>query len=339
MPYIYLGGFPPPYGGVTIKNKLLYSKLSEHIMIEQSGFYNKSKNKLSRLWSLFKELLLSKEGLLIGLSKHSLKLITFILYLGNKKLMNNSVVMVMGGTFHIDVSKDKRLQKYLKEFKQLYVETEGMKKRLNSCEINNVSIYPNCREKAILNFDEKLKSPSLRCLFFSLVSLDKGVDNLVSASAILKKKGIKHSVDFYGHIDKNYEDEFRSCIDKNNSLNYYGVFSSIEDNDVYKKLHQYDILIFPTRWKNEGVPGVLVESKIAGLPAIVSNINFNSEIVVNDLNGLVLEKNDPDNLASAIERLHDDRSLLREFQLNAKNSSKDFYIENYINDIIKVIKS
>lgn len=29
----YIGKFPPPYGGVTIKNKLLYQELSSHIPI------------------------------------------------------------------------------------------------------------------------------------------------------------------------------------------------------------------------------------------------------------------------------------------------------------------
>lgn len=38
MSVIYLGQFPPPYGGVTVKNALLYDALSERVQIEKLGF-------------------------------------------------------------------------------------------------------------------------------------------------------------------------------------------------------------------------------------------------------------------------------------------------------------
>lgn len=338
--YKYLGGFPPPYGGVTIKNKLLYSKLNEHISIEQSNFYNHDKSLLIRISALFNDLVINKKnGLIIGLSKDSLKKVTYILYILNKRLMNNSVVMVMGGTFPEMVKKDKKLKIYLKEYKHIYVETEGMKKSLNSCGVNNVSVFPNCRERTDIDIREKYNNKQIRCLFFSLISEDKGADIVVSAAEILTQKGINYSIDFYGHIDSKYEQNFHDKIKNNEKLNYCGVFKAASKDDVYKKMLEYDVLLFPTKWKNEGVPGVLVESKIAGIPAVVSDINYNSEIVENKKAGIVLKENTPKELAKAIELLYLDENLLLKLKRGAKDSSKNYLIENYIEQIIEIIES
>lgn len=115
-------------------------------------------------------------------------------------------------------------------------------------------------------------------------------------------------------------------------------FKSTKKNELYNKLQQYDLLLFPTKWKNEGVPGVLVESKIAGIPAIVSDINFNSEIIKDEKTGLVLKKNTPEELAYAIERVYFNRDWLIELKHNAKDSSEEYLIENYIEDIIRLLK-
>lgn len=45
-------------------------------------------------------------------------------------------------------------------------------------------------------------------------------------------------------------------------------------------------LLLPSKWSGEGVPGALVESKMAGIAAIVSDWNFNAEIVKNDSEGI-----------------------------------------------------
>lgn len=41
----------------------------------------------------------------------------------------------------------------------------------------------------------------------------------------------------------------------------------------------YDLHLFPSRWRNEGVSGVLVEIKMAAVPSIVSDICYNAELI------------------------------------------------------------
>lgn len=338
MKYIYIGGFPPPYGGVTIKNKLLFIKLSQHIEIEHSAFYEKNMNLIEKIISLFTSLVDRRYGFIIGISRDSLKKITHILYIMNKKSMNKSIVMVMGSTFSQMVAEDKKLQKWIKEYKHIYVETNGMKRVLNSVGVRNVSVFPNCRERPkelieIKNNDNE----KVRCLFFSLISKDKGADIVFEAVNILSNRGMNYSIDFYGHIEKKYRDEFEKKVRSSNYVNYCGVFRADQES-VYTKMQQYELLLFPTRWKNEGVPGVLVEAKFAGLPAIVSDINFNSEIIEDEKTGIILKQNTPNGLANAIERVYSDRRWLMEMKKNARVSGENYLIENYIEDIVQMIK-
>lgn len=51
------------------------------------------------------------------------------------------------------------------------------------------------------------------------------------------------------------------------------------NHDVYEELNNYDIMLLPTRWEGEGVSGALIESKMAGITAIVSDWHVNSETV------------------------------------------------------------
>ena len=90
---------------------------------------------------------------------------------------------------------------------------------------------------------------------------------------------------FYGEIKKDYEQDFYAAVREVGNVVYHGVFSGSADA-VYQELGQYDVLLLPTRWKAEGLPGILVEAKISGLPAVVSDHNFNREIVCTALTPL-----------------------------------------------------
>jgi glycosyltransferase involved in cell wall biosynthesis len=340
LKYIYLGGFPPPYGGVTIKNKLIYDELVKNIDISHSRFFNQ-KSPLKKFFGLVKEMLGNNNVFVIGLSNGSLIKFTRIVKLINKKMMRQSIVMVMGGTLHRIINDNLELVQYFSLYKMIYVETESMKSSLNNSGLYNVSIFPNCRQRVtgITNYSRNYDSDGkLRCVYFSLISRDKGADIVIEAADILEKENANYKIDFYGHIDDSYESEFKQLINYNSNVDYKGVFKPSAQKNVYCKLMEYDVLLFPTRWKNEGVPGVLVESKLAGVPAIVSNINYNSEIIEHGINGAVLEDNSPGDLAESIKTLCSNQEMLKQFKNEAKESSEKFIIDNYITELVNIIK-
>ena len=119
-------------------------------------------------------------------------------------------------------------------------------------------------------------------------------------------------------------------------MEYCGVFDSRE-NSIYKHLSHYDVLLFPTRWKTEGVPGILVEAKFAGLAAIVSDTSFNSIIVKDGEDGLVIKDDSVQALSDAIDTLQNDENLLIKMKKNAQKNASYYSIETYIDLIVNLL--
>ncbi len=166
---------------------------------------------------------------------------------------------------------------------------------------------------------------ALECVFFSRISPEKGVDVVLGAARRLADINFS----FYGQIDDSYSRAFLENVDMLKNVRYRGVFDSVA-NDPVKELNKYDLHLFPTRWPNEGVPGVLVETKMAGVPSIVSNICHNVELVRDGVEGVVLDECSVDCLVDAIEYLDAKPAMLNRLKEGALASSERFYIDRYV---------
>ena len=142
---------------------------------------------------------------------------------------------------------------------------------------------------------------------------------------------------FYGEIRKDYEQEFRCAVHGISNVTYHGVFSGSTDA-VYRELGQYDVLLLPTRWKAEGLPGILVEAKIAGVPAVVSDHNFNREIVEHNCDGIVISEITVEKLFHALNDLDTDRQRLLEMKLASRESGKAYYIDSCAENVFRELK-
>lgn len=335
MSVIYIGAFPPQWGGVTVKNDDLFNELTKNgISIEKVDL-----NKIKRSRSIKEALRLIRaitgrnNRLIIGVSAGSRRIFTKLLYLINKRIMSRSVVVVMGGAAARELSSDSDYMKWMSEFKRIYVETYGMAKLLMESGMRNVSIYPNCRKKAAHSFISEEENSKLQCVFFSLIQKQKGVDTILKSAKDLPEIDFS----FYGPIDSKYKDEFEQNMHELGNCTYKGLFKGT-DEEKYRELAKYDILLLPTRWTTEGIPGILVEAKIAGLTCIVSDVSYNSEIVTNGINGIVLARNDDQCLKEAISFLNEHRNILLMQKNESFKSADDYYIESYLDLFIQDLK-
>lgn len=169
----------------------------------------------------------------------------------------------------------------------------------------------------------------LDCVFFSRVSPEKGADVVLEAARRLPNVAFA----FYGQIDSDYETNFLSDVERLANVTYMGVFDSVKDDPV-KELAAYDLHLFPTRWPNEGVPGVLVETKMAAVPSVVSDICYNAELIRDGVEGIVLNECSPDSLVKAIDGLNTDPASLSELKSGALASSERFYIDRYVDLLV-----
>lgn len=329
MKAYYIGIFPPKYGGVTIKNDNLYNALKNYIEIDKIDLNKVKRGNLIEIVRLLIALTNRNSKFMIGVAGQR-RNFTRLLLLLNKKSMCRSVIFIMGGLAAKEIAKDAKYTSDMSYYKTIFVETEGMKVELENVGLSNVEIYPNARFRSCITFNsQKTVSVPPRCLFFSLIDKAKGADIVLDVASQLTDVEFH----FYGQISEEYYHNFMDRMRGLNNVFYHGVFKGNPD-EVYTELNKYDLLLLPTRWKAEGVPGVLVESKIACLPAIVSDINYNSEIVCHGKDGIVLEKNDSAHLEAAIRYLLSNQDFLIKMKENCKETAEQYYIDTYVESII-----
>lgn len=93
----YIGGFPPPYGGVAVKNSLLLEELSSRLDVVPVSLTDvKASGPRGALW-LAEELLSSDSPVVFGLSGAWRRGVTRLVSLANRRLASRSTVFVMDG--------------------------------------------------------------------------------------------------------------------------------------------------------------------------------------------------------------------------------------------------
>lgn len=327
----YVGSFPPPYGGVTVKNDIWLNELKNEVDIMKVEF---SKQPFLLVGFFFK--LIYCKRYIVAISSNK-KQILFARLWGRccPKKIEKSIMLVMGGSFGKCIAANSELVKYFKRYKGIFVELESMRTELLSIGLQNVYYVPNCRKRPSVEYGIRNSGNRLKCVIFSLIFPEKGIDVVLEAASKMP------DIDFffYGEIKKGFEEYeviFLEQIDRYENCFYCGIHKH-EEGEVYAVLSQYDLLLFPTRWKNEGMPGTLIESKIAGLPAVVSHHAYNTELVTHMYDGIVMETNDADGLIAAIKLLNENRHLLMEMKKNAKKDSEKYFIDEYMDDVKSIL--
>ena len=91
--------------------------------------------------------------------------------------------------------------------------------------------------------------------------------------------------------------------------------------DIEKILPIFDLLVLPSFTESFGL--VLLEALACGKPVIGSNVGGIKEIITEDV-GLLINPNDKESLANAIDKIFTDSDLREKFKSNARNRAKEF---------------
>lgn len=318
----YIGSFPPPYGGVTVKNALLYKHLSARLDIDRIDLSRVKKLEPKLLFGLARSLISRKGAIVLGVSADWRYRLTNYLYRFNRKKMGRSFLFVMGGK----VPDDRNYIERMNGFKHVYVETESMRKAFEDMGAWNVSVYPNCRERPAVPVKIKPSGGGvLDSVFFSLISPDKGIELIFGASDMVPDVGFH----LYGRIEEGYEARFSAELAKRNNVWYHGVFDSVE-GDVVSELNKYDVHLFPTLCPNEGVPGVIAETKMAAVPTIASDRGYNSELIDDGIDGALTHEDSSEELARILSDFSTSSCKVDAMKAAALESAESYYIDRYI---------
>jgi len=156
----------------------------------------------------------------------------------------------------------------------------------------------------------------------SRIELGKGQDTLIKAAKLLKNKFDNLKIIIIGEGDT---DPLIKLI-KNENLSDDVILLGFK-KDIYKYLASFDIFVFPTRWKWEGFGLVNLEAMLFGLPVITSNTGPVPEVIKDA--AILIEPNEKE-LARSVERLLDNRNLMKKLSKNGYLFVKNNYDINII---------
>lgn len=329
---------PPPYGGVTVKNQLLIDEVFSSLDdLNTIDFCKIKRNPFQLIPVSFKMLMALLRNDIIVYGFGSYKRLNIALkiqrMIGGKSSLAKSINIVMGGTIADAVDSYPGFSELLRSININLVETEGLKQSLIKAAIKNVDVFPNPKLSKGARRPVKNTGP-LRCVFFSKICAEKGCEYIMDELGDTADNLI--SVDFYGHVDENIKERFERFVDTHSNVSYHGVFDSAK-NDVYAEINRYDVLLFPSTWSGEGVPGILIEAKMAGILPVVSDWKFNREIVQDNKEGIVLDTLAPGTLRAVILSLATDRERVDALKAGSYQSRDRYSLENYRNKLLQML--
>jgi glycosyltransferase involved in cell wall biosynthesis len=325
-----------PKGGEEYKNQLIFEKI--HVVDNNKSYVDthnwKTKPKIL-LRLIFKLFFNNWDSILLSTSSQSAYNLILLIHLFKPKLLNKLTYLVVGGYFPEGVkNKVFKWEKY-SELKCIIVQGDILKKRLlDYSKLNNVKVVPNFKKFTNSISIELISVTKFKFVFIGRISKAKGIMEIIEATNILKKENpiLDFQVDLFGPSEEKVE------FPENLPIKYKGYLDIMnKQKESYNLLSQYSCMLFPTYWKGEGFPGVIIDANIAGLPVIATDWNMNKEVVEEGKTGIIIPIQDSKALAAAMLKMMEDPELVAKMSQNSLNKAQDYHIDKVWPEIEKLI--
>ena len=135
---------------------------------------------------------------------------------------------------------------------------------------------------------------------------DKGIGEFVEAATAIRAEGIQARFALIGKLDEGnpacVESETLTRWQKEGNVEWWGW-----QEDIYACISLADIVCLPSY--REGLPKILLEAASCGRPIVTTDVPGCREIVIDGLNGLLVQVKSAEALKDALLRLIKDRDL------------------------------
>lgn len=187
---------------------------------------------------------------------------------------------------------------------------------------DTVHVIPNAARMIVADRSDELRAPSKTQIgFVGHLTKQKGVDILLKALPLIKSD--LQNVIFTIIGDGPELEPLKQQAANNKAIRFLGGKSKADE-----LMPAFDALILPSRW--EGMPNVIMEAMMHGLPVIATRVGGIPELVLENTTGLLCEPDHPALLAQTIDRFLSLSKEERE-QMGAhgkERAEKEFSIES-----------
>lgn len=178
-------------------------------------------------------------------------------------------------------------------------------------------------DKSKLKNNQSIKDETIKILFLSNLIKSKGILDFINALEILNKKSVLFNaiiVGGEGDISKKELHEILKKYHLEEIVEYLGPKYDEAKQEVYSMC---DILVFPT--KNDTWGNVILEAMQFAIPVVTTKEGSIPEIIDNGVNGFIVDKGAPNQIAERIEFLIKNTDK----RINMGIAARDKYLKNY----------
>ena len=174
--------------------------------------------------------------------------------------------------------------------------------------------------------------------FVSRMLRNKGVDELVEATRVLKRRGVDVRTIFIGMPDPenptNISEEQLCEWHDDDLIQWWGF-----RDDVANVWNQAHVAVLPSY--REGLPKSLLKAAACARPIVATDVPGCREIVNHGENGFLVPLHDTEALADALQRLLEDASLRRRMGAKSRElvGEARFHVNLVIRDTLKVYEA
>ena len=337
----HFGGDNEFYDGQTVKTKTITEELITKLgknnikIVDTYGWKKRSVSFFLECALLAKDC----ENVIIFPAHNGVKILVPLFNCINKIFNRKLYYIVIGGWLPDLIKNNKIVSKNLKSFNRIYVETNIMIEKLKEQGFSNVEYLPNF--KRLKTIDDKQLNYKQEKIYklctFSRVIKEKGIEDAIKSieninSAV--KENI-YTLDIYGPIEESYKKEFEKLESK--FPEYIKYKGTIEYGKSVETLKDYYLLLFPTLFKTEGIPGTIIDAYSAGIPVIAARWNSYSDIIDENKTGLTFELGNTEELIEILKIAYKNPKKINDMKLNCLKKAKQYSPESALEILAKEI--
>ena len=243
--------------------------------------------------------------------------------------------VVIGGWLPSLVKEKRFIKKELRKLEYIYVENNKTIDSLKELGFNNVVQMNNFKNLKISNNKKEIDNEVFKCCIFSRIDEKKGIlDAIEVINSINKKLKIKKTLklDIYGQIAADFKEKFATKLSESEDIDYKGI---VKPNESVSVIEKYDLLLFPTKYYTEGIPGTIIDAFFAGLPVLASRWENYSEILDENITGISYEFDNNEDFENKLEYLIDNQEILNDMRENCKKKAKKFLAKDSLDVLYK----
>jgi len=337
-----LGSGKTVLNGQVIKTKILLEELG-YILGEESiksvDTYRWKKRPISLLIKTF-YLLKNSDNIIILPAQNGIKVFVPLFLFFNIFFNRKIHYVVIGGWLPQMLDNKIKLRRKIGKLTGVYVETYSMMKMLEEQGLSNIKYFPNFKRLNIVE-EKKLQytiNKPFKLCTFSRVSKEKGIEDAINAVKYINESfGYEvYSLDIYGQVDVPYIEKFKQL--QETFPQYISYKGHVDYRNTVSILKEYFALLFPTYYEGEGFAGTILDAYAAGLPVIATDWKYNSEIIENELDGILYDYRDANQLNNILDKISRNPDIILRMKQNCLKRARQYAPEKVIGEFVENLK-